>query len=111
SYDVAGTSTVTASATDPATGRTVTKTLNFTVAGTTPVPARIDVTPTPASVYIPGSGGATSSIIRVNVQDGLNQPVPNPGNVDNVKLEIVGSAGGSILSGLSSSGPASGTSI
>ncbi|MFZ1390182.1 MAG: hypothetical protein WAS23_01190, partial [Dokdonella sp.] len=51
SYDVAGTSTITASATDPSTNQTVTKTLVFTVAGTTPLPAALDISPSPASVY------------------------------------------------------------
>ncbi|HOX70486.1 MAG TPA: hypothetical protein PK001_01980 [Dokdonella sp.] len=111
SYDVAGTSTITASATDPSTNQTVTKTLVFTVAGTTPLPAALDISPSPASVYIPGSGGSTNSVIRVQVRDGANQPVPNPGAVDNVRFEIVGSTGGAILSTTSSTGPATGPSV
>lgn len=111
SYNVAGTATVTASATDPSTNLTVSKTLTFTVAGTTPLPAALDIAPSPASVYIPGSGGSTNSIITVQVRDGANQPVPNPGAADNVRFEIVGSSGGAILSATSFAGPASGTSV
>ena len=111
SYDVAGTATVTASATDPTTNRTVSQTLTFTVAGATPLPAGIDIEPSPASVYIPGSGGSTNSVIRVQVRDGANQPVPNPGAVDNVRFEIVGSPGGAILSATSAAGPATGTTV
>ncbi len=111
SYDVAGTSTLTASATDPATNLTVSKTLTFTVAGTTPLPAALDIAPSPASVYIPGSGGSTNSVITVQVRDGANQPVPNPGAVDNVRFEIVGSAGGAILSATSAAGPATGSTV
>ncbi|HQX32026.1 MAG TPA: hypothetical protein PK817_00525, partial [Dokdonella sp.] len=68
SYDVAGSATVTASAVDPATGLTVTKTLVFTVQGATPLPAALDIAPSPAGVYIPGSGGQTNSVISVQVR-------------------------------------------
>ena len=111
SYDVAGSATVTASAVDPATGLTVTKTLVFTVQGATPLPAALDIAPSPAGVYIPGSGGQTNSVISVQVRDGANQPVPDPGAVDNVSYEIVGSAGGSILQATSAGGPVSGISV
>lgn len=98
SYDVAGTSTVTASATDPATGRTVTKTLVFTVQGAPPLPGSVTLSPSPSVVYVAGVGGATSSVISAQVRDGANQPVPDPGAVANVLYEIVGDAGGGILS-------------
>jgi len=111
SYDVAGSATVTASAVDPATGLTVTKTLVFTVQGATPLPAALDIAPSPAGVYIPGSGGQTNSVISVQVRDGANQPVPDPGAVDNVRYEIVGGAGGAILQATSAGGPASGNSV
>lgn len=111
SYDVAGTATLTAQATDPSTGRTVTKTLDFTVAGATPLPATLNIAPSPASIYVPGAGGATSSIITVQVRDGANQPVPNPGSADNVRFEILGNAGNAILSATSAAGPASGASV
>ncbi|MBK7012002.1 MAG: hypothetical protein IPH43_04525 [Xanthomonadales bacterium] len=104
SYDVAGTSTVTASATDPATGRTVTKTLVFTVQGAPPLPGSVTLSPSPSVVYVAGVGGATSSVISAQVRDGANQPVPDPGAVANVLYEIVGDAGGGILSGNGGSG-------
>ena len=104
SYDVAGTSTVTASATDPATGRTVTKTLVFTVQGAPPLPGSVTLSPSPSVVYVAGVGGATSSVISAQVRDGANQPVPDPGAVANVLYEIVGDGGGGILSGNGGSG-------
>lgn len=104
SYDVAGTSTVTASATDPATGLTVSKTLVFTVQGAPPVPGSVTLSPSPSVVYVAGVGGATSSVISAQVRDGANQPVPDPGSVENVQFEIIGDAGGGILSGTSGSG-------
>lgn len=104
SYDVAGTSVVTASATDPSTGLTVSKTLTFTVQGAPPVPGSVNLSPSPSVVYVAGVGGATSSTISAQVRDGANQPVPDPGSVDNVKFEIVGNAGGGILSAPSGSG-------
>jgi hypothetical protein len=104
SYDVAGTSTVTASAIDPATGRTVSKTLVFTVQGAPPVPGSVTLSPSPSVVYVAGTGGATSSTISAQVKDGANQPVPDPVGFDNVQYEIVGDAGGGILSGIGGSG-------
>lgn len=104
SYDVAGTATVTASATDPATGLTVSRTLNFTVQGAPPVPASVTLSTNPSVVYVAGVGGATSSIVSALVRDGANQLVPNPGTVDNVRFEIIGNAGGGILSASSGSG-------
>ena len=104
SYDVAGTSTITASATDPATNRTVTKTLVFTVQGAPPLPGSVTLTPSPSVVYVAGVGGATSSVISAQVKDGANQPGPDPGAVANVLYEIVGDAGGGILSGNGGSG-------
>lgn len=105
SYDVAGTATVTASATDPATGLTVSRTLNFTVQGAPPTPATVTLSPSPSNIFVAGvAGGATSSIISALVRDGANQLVPNPGSVDNVRYEIIGDAGGGILSGTSGSG-------
>ena len=105
SYDVAGTATLTAAATDPATGQTVSRTLNFTVAGAPPLPASLVVTPSPSTIYITGvAGGVTSSIISAQVFDGAEQPVPDPGAADNVRFEIVGDAGGGRLSGNSGTG-------
>jgi hypothetical protein len=104
SYDVAGTATVTASATDPTTGRTVSKTLVFTVQGTTPLPASVLLSPSPSGIYVQGAGGVTNSVISAQVRDGANQPVPDPGNVDNVRYEIIGDAGGAILSSPSGNG-------
>jgi hypothetical protein len=105
SYDVAGTATLTAAATDPSTGQTVSRTLNFTVAGAPPLPASVVVTPSPSTIYITGvAGGVTSSIISAQVFDGADQPVPDPGAADNVRFEIVGDAGGGRLSGNSGTG-------
>ncbi|MEP6880557.1 MAG: hypothetical protein ABI866_01125 [Dokdonella sp.] len=104
SYDVAGTSTITASATDPSTGLTVTKTLVFTVQGAPPLPGSVSLSASPSVVYVAGGGGVTNSVISAQVRDGANQPVPDPGSVQNVKFEIVGDAGGGILSSPSGSG-------
>lgn len=105
SYDVAGTATVVAAATDPATSQTVSKTINFTVDGAPPVPASVSVNPNPSTIYINGvAGGPNSSIITAVVTDGANQYVPNPVGADNVSFELIGDAGGGILSGNSGSG-------
>ena len=88
SFDVAGTSTITASATDPATGLTVSKSLVFTVQGAPPLPGSINLSSSPSVVYVAGTGGATSSVITALMRDGANQLVPDPGNVDNVRYEF-----------------------
>ncbi len=104
SYDVAGSATITASATDPQTNRTVTRTIVITVAGAPPLPGSVSLSPSPSVVYVAGTGGATSSVVTAQVRDGANQPVPDPGSVDNIRYEIVGDAGGGILSAPSGSG-------
>ena len=103
-YSTAGTATVTASATDPATNLTVSKTLTFTVQGAPPVPGSVTLSASPSAIYVAGVAGQTTSIVTAQVRDGANQPVPDPGSVDNVKFEIVGDAGGGILSAPSGSG-------
>jgi hypothetical protein len=72
SYDVAGSATVTASAVDPATGLTVTKTLVFTVQGT----------PLLGTGYRTHPAGVTSRALGTPQQSryryDANQPVPDP---------------------------------
>ncbi len=111
SYDVAGTATLTVSAMDPITNRTVTSTLNFTVAGATPLPASVQMSSSPNVIYVNGMGGPTNAVLTAQVRDGANQFVPNPGENDNVRFEIIENFGGATLSATSASGPASGTSV
>ncbi len=112
----AGTATLVVSATDPATSRTVTANLIFTVtSGVGPAPANVALVPTPNGIYLPSSGGTSASSIVATVTDGGGQLIPDPasGNngVDNVTFEIVGNAGNAVLSSNSVSGPAQGTSV
>ena len=116
SWVTAGTVTLTASAQDPETGNTVTRTLAINVtSGVGPQPATVALTAAPANVYLPTSGGNNSSSINAMVRDGGGQFVPDPagGNngYDNVKFELVGETGDAILSSNSVSGPASGKSV
>lgn len=111
SYDVAGSAEVIVSAVDPNTNRTTSKSVTFTVAGATPLPASVAVAANPYSVYVPGSAGSSSSVLTAVVRDGANQFVPNPGATDNVKFEIVGNGGGASLSASSAGGAVSGTSV
>ncbi|WP_440225423.1 beta strand repeat-containing protein [Dokdonella sp. MW10] len=104
SGDVAGTATLTVSAVDPNTGRTVSATQTFTIAGATPLPASVAAVANPSVLYVGGTGGATSALVRANVLDGANQPVPDPGAADNVRFEIIGNAGGGVLSSNTGSG-------
>lgn len=116
SFTTAGTATMTVSATDPNTSRTVSNTLSFKVtSGVGPSPASVSLTPTPSNVYLPSSGGNSASSIKVLVVDGAGQLVPDPvsGNnaADNVQLEIVGGAGNGILTTNSASGQSTGTKV
>ncbi len=110
---IAGTATLTASAVDPTTQRTISNTMTFTVtSGVGPMPASIALTPSNKAVYLPSSGGSNVSQIGAVVRDGGNQFVPNPaGGTDNIQYEIVGAAGGAVLSTNSAGGSATGTKV
>lgn len=112
----AGTANLVVSATDPATGRTVSANIVFTVtSGVGPAPANVALVPTPAGIYFPSSGGTSASSIVATVTDGGGQLIPDPasGNngVDNITFEIVGNAGDAVLSTNSVSGPVQNTSV
>ncbi|MEO6689065.1 MAG: hypothetical protein ABIN56_08110, partial [Dokdonella sp.] len=111
--DVAGTAVVTASMQDPTTSRTISATLAFTVtSGVGTAPASVELVPLPAGVYLPSSGGGSTSSIGATVRDGGGQFVPNPAaGVDNIQYDIIGTAGDARLSTNSASGSASGTSV
>lgn len=114
--DKVGTATLTVSATDPNTSRTMSATLNFTVtSGVGPAPATVSLSPATTAVYLPSSGGNSSSLITTTVLDGGGQFVADPavGNsgYDNIKFEIVSDSGDATLSSNSVSGPVSGKSV
>jgi hypothetical protein len=109
---VAGTAVVTASMLDPTTSRTISKTITITVtSGVGTNPATVSLTPAPAGVYLPNSGGNNASSIAAVVLDGGGQFVPDPTNTDNLQVEIVGNAGDARLSTNSAGGAAQGTSV
>ncbi|MEP7041644.1 MAG: hypothetical protein ABI843_01190 [Dokdonella sp.] len=112
----AGTANLVVSATDPATSRTVTANLLFTVtSGVGPAPANVTLAATPTGIYLPSSGGTSASSIAATVVDGGGQLIPDPagGNngVDNILFEIVGNAGDAVLATNSVAGPVQGTSV
>ena len=113
STTVAGTAIFTVSAIDPGSGRTISASLNFTVtSGVGSMPATVELTPTPAGVYLPSSGGNSSSSIKAVIRDGAAQLVPDPvSGSDNIQYEIVGDGGNALLSTTSASGSATGTSV
>lgn len=116
SYTTAGTATLTATGVDPNTHANVSATLVFTVtSGVGTAPASVTLTPSPAGVYLPSSGGTNTSLISATVRDGSGQLVPDPVNgntgVDNIQFQIVGSAGDATLSTSSVAGPVSGTTV
>ena len=112
----AGTAVLTASVVDPTTSRTISQTLTFTItSGVGAAPASVTLVPNPTGVYLPSSGGGSTSTLTATVRDGGNQLVPDPvsGNagVDNIQFEIVGGAGDARLSSNSVAGSVSGTSV
>lgn len=95
SFEFTGTTTLTVTATDPETRRTMTASQVFTiVSNVSNAPATVLLSPTTAPVYIQGSGGNTTGQMEIRVNDGIGQPVPNPtaGNNawNNVKIDLVG---------------------
>lgn len=113
---VAGTAVLTASAIDPTTNRTMSATLTFTVVtGVGSAPASVSLTASPAGVYLPSSGGGSTSSIGAIVLDGGGQLIADPasGNsgVDNIQFDIIGNAGDARLSSSSVTGSVSGTSV
>jgi hypothetical protein len=113
---VPGVATFTVSGTDPVTQHSVSASMTFTItSGVGPAPANVALNPLPAGIYLPSSGGISSSAISATVTDGAGQLVPDPvtGNngVDNIQFEIVGTAGDAVLSTSSVTGPVSGTSV
>lgn len=113
SFTTAGTATLTVSATDPATTRTVSNTLKFTVtSGVGPTPASIALKPSTDLVYMPSSGSNSAASLSATVMDGSGQLVPDPGSgnnvFDNLKVELVGDVGDASLSTNSAAGSSSG---
>jgi hypothetical protein len=113
----AGTATLSVGGVDPNTNANVSASITFTVQNASgPVPASVVLAPSPAGVYLSGSGGNQNSVLTIQVLDGGGQPVPDPsvGNSgsDNVLLEIVTTATGDArLSANSVSGPVTGNSV
>ncbi|HET6632664.1 MAG TPA: hypothetical protein VFG73_08155 [Rhodanobacteraceae bacterium] len=83
--------------------------MDFTVGNVAaPVPATIQVSGDTTAVYLPGSGGASSTLLTALVTDAGHQPVPDPvsGNdaYNNVEFVVVGGSANGTLSGTAASG-------
>lgn len=114
--DTAGTAVLTVSGIDPNTGRTISASMNFVItSGVGQMPASVTLTPLPANVYLPSSGGNNTSQISATVLDGAGQLVPDPvtgnGGFDNIRFELVGEYGDARLSTNSVAGPVSGSTV
>ncbi|MGH8174609.1 MAG: hypothetical protein ACREPX_15825, partial [Rhodanobacteraceae bacterium] len=113
----AGVATLSVGGVDPITGATIQRQLVFAVQNASgPLPASIQMEPSPSGVYISGSGGNQNSVLTVQVLDGGGQPVPNPANgntgYDNVLLEIITDPNGDArLSANAVNGPVNGQSV
>jgi len=112
SSQVAGTGTLTVTATDPDNNQTISSQLVFTVAGgATGVPSSISIASS-GPAYVADSGGQ-SAIITARVTDGSNALIGDPAGFNNVRFEIVGPASSDArLSGVNAAGQTvTGTSI
>jgi hypothetical protein len=111
--DIPGTATLTVTAIDPDNGQTISSQLAFKVAGAaSSLPSSISVL-ADGGVYVSGSGGPQSTVVRAQVADGSNAAVADPNGFDNVEFQIVGPAGNDAkLSGINVAGQAvTGTKI
>ncbi|MDN5923872.1 MAG: hypothetical protein L0H70_02600 [Xanthomonadales bacterium] len=114
SSSTAGSAVVTASApalSNPNGGTTAVKsaTMTFTVANTgAALPAAINLSSETNTVYLPGSGGASTSLLTAFVTDSGHQSVPDPvsGNSasNNVEFKVIGGSTNGSLSGTSAGG-------
>lgn len=94
----AGTGVLTVSVVDPDTGENLNAAMEFTMTSGVPgVPAVVRVAQEGPPAYVQGSGGSTSRQLRVFVNDGAGNPVPNPvaggTSFNNVLLEIIDQEG------------------
>ncbi len=106
SSQVAGTGTLTVTATDPDNNQTISSQIVFTVAGgSTGLPTSVTATAS-GPAYVADSGsGAQSAIVTARVTDGSNGVIVDPVGFDNVRFEIVGPAGTDArLSGVNAAG-------
>lgn len=109
SLNFTGQTTLTVTAQDPETLETISAQLVFNIVASTPaLPAEVSVTATNFAQYITSSGGPTSGQFEILVTDAIGQNVPNPTSgstaFNNVRVELIGDALGSRLSGISASG-------
>jgi hypothetical protein len=110
-----GPATLTITALDPETNRTISSQLNVTVV-TPPganLPTALTLSQTAGGVYVKDSNGPQSKLITATVTNIYGTPaIPNPG-VDNIRFDIVGPSGSDAqLFGLSTGGwPQIGSSV
>src|SRR5579883_3497414 len=103
--DVPGQATLTVTAIDPDNNQTISSQLVFTIAGSaSSLPSSISAL-ADSGVYVSGSGGPQSTVVRANVTDGNNVGVADPNGFDNVEFQIIGPAGNDArLTGINAAG-------
>ena len=94
----AGSGLLTVSVVDPDSGENLSAEMPFTMTSGVPgVPGVVRVAQEGPPAYVQGSGGSTSRQLRIFVNDGAGNPVPNPvsgsSGFNNVKLEILDQEG------------------
>jgi hypothetical protein len=111
--NIAGTSTITCSVTDPRDSRVYSASVNIKVGAATGLPASMQlITQTPQNMGVQGnlSGLQTSVAIQAIVRDEANQPVPNSSK-PNLQVSILSGGGAESGARLQSSTGDSNTSI
>lgn len=110
-----GPATLTITAVDPETNRTISSQLNVTVV-TPPganVPTTITLAQATGGLYVSGSNGPQSKLVTATVNNIYGTPAVAPAGVNNVQFDIVGPSGiDAQLSGISANGlPQMGSSV
>lgn len=102
--------TLTITAVDPDTGRTISAQQIYTIVAQAPqLPANIDLIRQQTALYVQGSGGNNTLLMQALVTDGAAALIPDPpagATFNNVQFEILdqGANGGEVLRGVNGAG-------
>lgn len=107
SFDIPGTATLRVTAQDPDSGEIFENAIDFQIVepASDGAPANVIVNASTGLLFVQDSGGQTAQQVEVLVFDGANEPVADPTDNNNVRVEVVSQdATGVVLSALNVDG-------